>query len=163
MQAKIYNGGVPYAPDLKRLTDAFGVPEPGTLVTYEEMRAALDREVEESRFRGLVAAWRNSLEREHNVLFDAVPNVGLQALDGTGRVRHVQSKFRRGARAIRKATIRAAATDRGSLSTEEAQHLNKLEQLGTKTLMAMRVDAEIKNLIPALPVTTPRNAVVAGQ
>jgi hypothetical protein len=40
-QAKLHLGGIPYGPDLKKLTDTFGVPEVGQMIGYEQIEAAL--------------------------------------------------------------------------------------------------------------------------
>src|SRR5262245_45786503 len=79
-QEQIYKKGIPYAPDIKRLDEAFPMPEEGDTLSYEQLAFVLKLEKESTRFRSILTSWRRGLLRSRNIDTEAVARVGIKVL-----------------------------------------------------------------------------------
>lgn len=118
MSDALYFSGVPTKPDVDRLQSAFGVPEEGKLITYDEIGQVIGCKYRTSRFSCITNAWRRSLETKHQVILGCVPGKGFFRLNPDDRVDLSGSKTRSGFRSIGKAGRIVACTDRNRLSPE---------------------------------------------
>lgn len=95
---KLFFGGVPTAPDVKRLLEHFGSPQP-RLITHEDVEAVLGITRHTSRYRSVTGAWRKLLEQEHNILVSGAPG-GFQILTSPERIDHAMHQRTKGVRRL---------------------------------------------------------------
>lgn len=65
--SKVFLGGVPTGPDVRRLIERFGTPEVGTTIPYAEITAIVGSAPEKSRFKSVTGAWRRKLLNEYGI------------------------------------------------------------------------------------------------
>jgi hypothetical protein len=82
---RLYFGGIPTEPEVKRLQERFGTPAPG-LIPYADIEEALGHKRGVARFRTIVITWRARLLRESNVATRAEPSEGIRVLTEPERV-----------------------------------------------------------------------------
>lgn len=88
---KIFRGGLPYGPELKRLNEAFPSLELGQTITHTEMSDVLELDRNGPRYSAIVRAWRKSLLRNCDIDCEPVPGVGIRVMTPAER-----QEFRRG-------------------------------------------------------------------
>lgn len=76
---KLFLGGVPVEPDVKKIETAVGTPEEGKLIPYETIESILKLNRMSNRFKGVTDAWRRKLLRENNVRMLCVDGLGFCA------------------------------------------------------------------------------------
>ena len=89
MTQKLYFGGVPTDPEVKRLAEAFGTPDPG-LIPYEQLEAVVDVTRETNRFRTILTRWRRRLLQEQNIYTAAIQGAGIKVLNEPERTEAVE-------------------------------------------------------------------------
>ncbi len=111
--AKLFLNGIPTGPDVEKLMERFGVPQPG-VIPYADIEAVLGKTWRDHRFTTVRIAWLKRLQREHNVSTEMEPGVGVRVLAEAERIGKSVKGLRRGTRHIRKAAIevRSIRTDR---------------------------------------------------
>ena len=132
----IFNAGVPTAPDVTRLEEAFPDLPDGKLIQWDEMETVLHFTKTDSRFRTVVGAWRKKLERERNIILGAVAGVGLEVLTREQRCEVGGSKLKRGIRSVKRGGAVILKTDRTGLPDEvcrAADHVVRLSAMITQT------------------------------
>lgn len=102
---------IPYAPDLRKLDEAFPNLQPGDLIGWEQLAAAAGWGKETPRFKAVQAAWRKRVFRERNVVLIAVPGKGVQVADGSERITHAADTQKSGFRKIARAARVAMTTE----------------------------------------------------
>jgi hypothetical protein len=163
MTTKIFTGGIPYGPDIRKLEERVGVPTPGTLVTYTEIEMALGYSWRTPRFRGVVWAWRKKLMREANLDTFAEPASGIRVLTAEERVDVTCGDVKASARKVRRVAIRAE-----SISVLEIKNAKKRDEalLVRRISRAMYESAanEIKALAPPpAPKSLPTRAAAPAE
>ena len=78
--AKLFFGGVPTEPDVKKLHEAFGVPDRGAVVSHSEIAAVIGVYRDESRYWTVVNRWRKDIEQEHGIVSDVDPGNAVEFL-----------------------------------------------------------------------------------
>jgi len=121
MSKHMFFGGVPTAPDVKRIEDALGVPKEGTTIAWKHLEGIILCARTEYRFSSVVTAWRKKLEREHSVLMIAEAGTGLKAATPDERIDWSARKVKAGRRAIVRGASVALTTDAGRLSAACAE------------------------------------------
>ena len=123
---KLYFGGIPTEPDIKKLEDVFGTPTEGTRYQWSRLEEVLGCDRRSRRFGTIIWRWRKRLLAEHNIFMRAIRGDGLEAANPTQRVVESAGRFRSGLRKVRRASTLAGSTDRSRLSPEDrrvADHL----------------------------------------
>lgn len=104
-----YFGGVPIAPDVKKLMEHYGTPEAGKLISYDELSEVLGIHRDKNRFKTVLYKWRKEMEEERNVVFVAEAGKGLRRLKEPDRVDYAAKELgwasKRTIRAHRRATL----------------------------------------------------------
>lgn len=135
-KSQMYFGGVPTDLDVEKLKTKFGVPAPGTAISYQAIAECLGISRNEFRWHSVVGAWRRHLDRQFNVILKAMKNDGFVALDPSGRVDYSGRKYKGGLRQVVRAATVAARTDRGSLSPEEVRVCDHIQNTGASLRLA---------------------------
>ena len=145
-------GGVPTVVDVDLLQERFGVPKPGGVITHEEIEEALGLARRTRRYATVLGAWRDRLDREHNVLLRSIRGQGYEAMDGHARVTHSGGLFKAGLRRLGRAENVAARTDRSGLTTEEVQVLGHVQATaGALRAQAATAARKLAYPVPGLP------------
>ena len=126
----LFLGGVPTGSDVDRLMREIGTPTPGELIPYDRITGVIGGDRKSSRWGSITDAWRRRLDREFNILLEAVANQGFMALTNSGRVNHASGRYKRGLRQVARAAVVAARTDRKGLTQEERAAADHLEKVG---------------------------------
>src|SRR3990172_4657079 len=122
-------GGMAKDVDVQILVREIGVPAEGELIEYGRLEGILRLPRSKTRWRTIVRAWIRWVEREHNVMLTAVPNVGYVRGDNHARVDVIIAQHQSGIRRIVRAAVRAAATERDGLDPNDVAHLEHIERM----------------------------------
>lgn len=140
--SKMFFAGVPTGADVRKLKDAFGVPEAGTEITHDQIEAVIGVERTEHRYRTVVAAWRKALMNENNVDLGTVAGAGYRALSAPERVsagiHGMRAGVRKQIKSIRRASL--ATTEDAALMNQQAA----LQRYGIA--LANQANATLKQL-----------------
>jgi hypothetical protein len=135
-----FSVGMPTSVDVDRIVGVIGVPLVGRLIAYAELEEVLRVTVAQSRFWSVTSAWRKKLERENNLILEAVPTEGFKVLDNHERVGHASRYFKSGMRRTSVAGRRAASTSRVGLASDETRALDHV----SRTAAAFKVQAAME-------------------
>ena len=130
--------GVPTDLDVRRLREAFGVPEIGTVITYDEVTAVLKIPRTTCRWRTVTGAWRRGLMAECRIIMGCKQGEGFIALDDPSKVDLGAHKLRSGLRAFRRTSKVIAHTDMNKLTTEERRRADHVQVVATSMLIGAR-------------------------
>lgn len=105
----LFLGGVPTEPQVRALNKAFGDRGPGDVISYEEIRQAINVDPKSSRFRTVVAAWRKRLRKERNIVTVCIAGAQeVRMLRDDERASDAFRDARRSIKGLGKATAKAA-------------------------------------------------------
>ncbi len=122
---KTFFRGVPTEVDVRRLENAFGLPDEDTLIEYATIEQVLQLARESNRFVTVVRAWRDKLYSHYNLLMVAVRGQGLKAATPNMRVTVASQKQRQGRKLIMRGAHIAAKTDASRLSDTKSRELRQ--------------------------------------
>ena len=134
----VFGGGVPTAPDVKRLIDEIGVPSEGDVVKYSVISKVIGTDRKAYRWGTVVSAWKKRLYKEHNLVLIAEENVGFRVCDPSERIDVSRRKVRSGFRAVRIGSDVAGKTDRWRLSVDEKKQQDRLSMIAAQITLAQR-------------------------
>ena len=152
--AKVFLGGLPTGPDVKRLIEQLGEINPGRVITYDETCVVVGVKRDSHRLRSLVTAWRRRLYREMNYVFEAVPGQGLRRVTEEERSKGNALHFRRRVRGIRRDTADQALVDTSALSPKELRahdHRRRVQEAATDALSRAVKEIASPPAVKALP------------
>lgn len=158
----IFNGGVSTEPEVNELIAQIGVPQPGDQISYNRITEIIKAPRRTSRWASVVTAWRKKLERDHNIVFSAVPNEGFQAMNNSERVNYGCKKFDLGFKAIERGIVVIQKTDRAGLSDDEKKAADYVVNIGA-TVRGIERTSSRKQILPEIDraVATNGNGVAA--
>ena len=141
MSAKtnLFFGGVPTAPDVKKLDEAIGLPSEGMLIQYEKLESIIGCGRDASRYATVVHAWRKRLWNEHNLLLIAVEGEGLKVANPAERVETAAKKAKHGKRAIMVASVIALRTEPERLTAPQRETRAWLADVPSRLRLAEQV------------------------
>jgi hypothetical protein len=128
--------GIPTKVDVDALVAAIGVPEAGTEIKHDDIAKIINQPVRSYRYCTVVSAWRKRLERENNVLLQALTGVGYVSLNASGRVAVAASKYKCSLRQVERSGKIAAKTDRKTLTDEEKRACDHIQNTSAALRMA---------------------------
>ena len=154
MEATVRHGA-PTEPAVNNLMEFFGVPDEGTIISWEDLEAVLSLSRSTSRFRTVVGAWRSKLFREHNVFMSAVGSGGgLVSSPPNTRVDVAARKIEQGRRAVLSGMFLAATTDHARLDADRQRTVASIAALNGVVLQLHT--SAWKNAKPLPEVATQR-------
>lgn len=151
MKPLTFNTGIPTAPDVDRLEKALGIPDPGDVITYDQICSAINEKRESSRYGSVVSAWRKRLLNEHDLLLLPVPKVGLKAASASEMVHFTANRYKGHLRGISRCGNIAIKADTTKLTTEE----RKVQEHLTRASAALRLAAATEAKKLKLPDPNP--------
>ena len=143
---KLFFGGIPTGPDVKRLCDAFKILTEGQEITHEQVQAVLNLDPRGSRYRSVTTAWRKELLNEENIEISALPGIGFKCLSGSERLTTNIKGFRQGTKKQAKSVRRVTMIRAETLSdAEQAKQLHMMrlgnQLLGQASSLMKQIDA----------------------
>lgn len=154
MRQKLYFGGIPVAPDLRKLVEAFGSPEPG-LIDYERIESVLGITRERTRFRTVVTSWRRHLLGEENVYTAAIPGEGIKILTEQERTEAVERLQGRASKTQRRVLLHAV---RIRVEMLDALYRARVDHLRIQAARAASVASEASRAVKAFKAEPPTQA-----
>ena len=147
MANKMFFGGMPTGPDVRKLITAFGKPTPGTEMTHEEIEEVLSISRKENRYFAVTGAWRKQLLKDDGIDIGAVAGIGFRSLLDGERVSNGISGVQQGARkqmhSIKRATM---------LETDNPE-LQKKQELLTRYGIALQ--GEVNTMLKQIAAPKP--------
>lgn len=132
--SKLFLGGIPTAPDVKKLREAIGELIEGRDIAHDEVRAILGLEPRSSRYRSVTTAWRREMLNEHNIEISAIPSIGFRVLPQAEQLTTNIKGFKQGTRKQGKSVRRIAQIETEKLSEAEQQKHMHMVRLGTQVV-----------------------------
>ena len=106
------------------------------MVSYEELTALVGRDIRNGAYSNLGTA-RRFVQREHQIVFDVVPNVGLRRMTDEEIVGSADRDLRHMSKTTRKTAHRLTCVKFAELPREQqVEHNAKLSVLGVMGMMA---------------------------
>jgi len=117
----IFKNGLPYAPDLRRLDEAFPNPEEERIITHTELEEILNVSRKEPRYRGVTRSWRHLLFNTRNIDSAPVSGVGFKILPPHERQTESEREARLGFRRFHRTFKRMASIPHERLDAKGQQ------------------------------------------
>ncbi|MFZ3047002.1 MAG: hypothetical protein WA151_13905 [Desulfatirhabdiaceae bacterium] len=127
---KVYFGGVPTEPDVKKLTEAFPPSglAPGYEISYKDVEGIINSKKGSSRFAAITSAWRKQLEKNHGIMVGVDPGHAYKILSESEKLLYTQKKHRGVGRAVKRIiTVSSTLIDRKGLTEEEKKTKDTLD------------------------------------
>jgi len=125
---QLYFRGIPVAPDVRKLIEAFGKPKEGVPIPYPEVESVLGYSKESHRFKTVTTSWRAELLRDQNIEIGCDPGNGFVALTPSERVKEGSSKVQKGLRSVVRGGKRLHVIDDRRLDpTEQATRQHRIQ------------------------------------
>lgn len=104
-EAKPFRGGLPYAPDVKRLTEAFPAPEltEERVIQHEELEVIAKANKGAQRYYSVVNAWMMHQRNENGIFMVWVPSVGIKVLPPEEVMLFAENRVRQKSKQTRRA------------------------------------------------------------
>lgn len=140
-ETNIFSGGVPTAPDVKRLRDNFpdNTLQVGQQVKYGEVEKILGCSKHSYRFKTVTFRWRRLVEKESNVIIGTDTGKGFVILDDHQKLSLSGSKLRTAARFAKRSYIVAGHINRRNLTDDEASRLDHQGKVAGAVLAAAAI------------------------
>ena len=138
--ARLFFGGIPTAPDVKKLEDRFGILKAGTLISHAELSSCIGVPWKSTRYRSVVESWRKKLMREHNIDTGAEPSVGIRILTGPERIAASEADFGSAVKKTRKAVKRIVPIPDEGLSEIEKKTRDHVRMIACRSYMVMATE-----------------------
>ena len=124
--SKVFAGGVPYAIDVKRLTEAFPVPSltEGRVIKHENLEAIVNAPKGSQRYYAVINSWIHQLKNANGIFVAWESGTGIKILDPGGILTHTEIRTRQKIRQTGKAVKNYAWVDRTRLDTRGQQRLD---------------------------------------
>ena len=155
-----FDGGVPYALDVRRLSEAFNGDDltEGRMISHQEIEAVLGESKGTRRYYSVVNSWIRKQRHEHARVLTWQPGVGLTVLTPSGVLGHAELRTRHKARQLGGAVKLFRWVDRARLDEAEKPRLDFQIQYSAR--MAAAVAAEASKMefasMPASITSLPR-------
>lgn len=159
--SKLFLGGIPTAPDVKRIRETLGDLPEGSEIPHSWIEEIINCKSDSSRYRSVTMVWRKTVLREQNIEIDAVPGVGFRVLVGAERINRNYSKFRSASKLQGRAVRRIGSIPDAVLtSTDRARrdliYQNAARAVETAALVAKQIEPPkpVSSSIPRLAPTS---------
>lgn len=130
--------GVPTDPDVKLLTDAF--PKiPTEVIPYGAIEEIIGVSKDTNRFKSVLEAWKNKIERETNEILITIRGEGVKLATPKERVTYCGKKINSGVKFVARGAKVAAFTDTRGLSDEDKKICDHFSRAASAVSMAIRV------------------------
>lgn len=153
--SNIYVGGVPYAPDVRKLDAHYGRPQIGDRYPYTDVEAILDLPRKSCRFLGITRAWRKNGYKLYNLVINCEPNQGFVVLDDSERLGHGVSVFKQGMRKLHNTHDITRGCDDTKLDEQERGRKDHLVRVSRQMIIMERAEARKLPAPTVAPIPPP--------
>lgn len=161
--SKLYLGGIPTGPDVKRMHEAFDARSVGESITHTEVEAVLEVDRHSNRYRTVTSAWRRERLGQDNVEIGVIPGEGFKVLTPSERVSSNIKGFQSGTRKQGKSLRRVAMVKSDSLTPVERTKVDHFQRIGARIMQeSLTMMREIEPPKPQAQITQIRRAVGDG-
>ena len=145
-----FRGGIPYAPLVKKLEEAFPLPVEGQIISYETLEGIIGERYGTARYYNICTAWRKRLFVKLNIDFDWEVGSGIKILTPPERLDTSERQFLRKSRQVMKAYGRHQKTPRERLDSIGQQRYDHDTVVMSRTVLELR-DSQKKLAIELNP------------
>jgi len=144
--AQIFKGGIPYGPDIKRLSEAFPVPEltEGLIISHPKLEAILEIARTSQRYYGVVNAWISKQKHDNGIIIKWQPSVGLKVLNPAEVLEFAETRTKQKAKQLGRSVKWFSWVDRKRLDDTGQKRLD--HQMMVSARMAQAVASAQKEL-----------------
>ena len=129
-----YFGGIPYAPDVKKIRTQYPENEMkiGQKISYEEISELIRENKKSKRFYNITKSWRMQIEKESGVFIQPIGDgSGLKVISESEKLDLANREDRTATKKSRRSLIVLKSIDPKELTDDERPMLNfKLEKIG---------------------------------
>lgn len=113
----VYRGGLPYAPDVKRLNDAFAIASltEGRVITHMELEGVLACKSKSARYYAVINSWIHQQKNANGILMRWEPTVGVKIMNPADVLAYAETRTRQKLTQTGKAVRMFAYVDRARL------------------------------------------------
>lgn len=138
-KAELFFGGIPTKPDVDKIARRWPTHAltPGQTIPYREVAEVIGETVRSNRFRSVTNAWRKSVEPGHFIGADGQGH--FVVMTESDKLALGQAKMKTAGRLVRRSVIVGTMIDVKSLSEEERQAHQRLQDRQSKIRAAMQL------------------------
>jgi len=143
--------------DTKVLEHVLGQAKVGQLVTYQELSAAIGRDVREFAYQSLFSA-RRALQNQQRIVFGVEANVGLKRLNDSGIVQSTEHDRKIIQRRARRTIDKLRCAEFEKLTADEKrQHVTASAQMGAVAMFSSKnaskkIASKVQAKTDAIPI-----------
>lgn len=163
--SKVFIGGMPYGPDIRRLADAFPLPslKEGRIISHEELAGCLEPIARGSaRYYAVVNAWISRQRNDNGVFIRWEHTRGIKVLDPSEVLETAETRTKQKARQLGKAVKTFGWVDRSRLDQTGQKRYD--HQIRVANALRESVDSARKelavNLAPVRSLPRPQREAV---
>lgn len=137
--ALIFKGWIPYGPDVKRLAEAFPVPEltEGLVITHTKMESILEVKRSTSRYYGVVNAWISKQKHDNGIIIIWQSSIGLKVLNPAEVLEHAETRTKQKSKQLGRAVKLFGWVDRKRLDETGQKRLDHQMVVSAKLAQAV--------------------------
>jgi hypothetical protein len=155
--------GIPYAPDVRRLEEAYPSPQEDQVIRHDEFEKLLKIPGKSQRYYGVINTWRKRLRTERNIDSEWLPGIGVKILNPADRLKVSESNVKHGIRHTGRAFRRLAVVPRDRLDAIGQARYDHAITVASKLTTAGR-DAQRELAIDLAPVKSlPKPKLVVNE
>lgn len=156
---KPYFGGVATDIEVKDLMDHFGTPQPGMVLSHEDIEACIGVDRLKPRYRTVLERYRQRMMELHGTQLAALRGIGYRVLNANERVERNIHDAGLGLRKVRIAAERLQSVPRVGLDAETAKRADTAQVMLAK-LYQTYSDAQPSIQAPGKAESSPRISLV---
>lgn len=157
---KLWKGGLPYGPQVKRLEDKYPAPDEEATILHEELETIIGETRGTQRYYGIVNSWRKKLFNELGIDSAWVPGDGVKILTPDEHLHHGEKDTSSGRRKTKRGMKRTAATPRDRLNEIGKQRYDNDMIANAKLAAAMQEHNKLTAIELAPVKSLPRPKLV---
>lgn len=138
-EASVFKGGLPYGPEIRRLNEAFPVPElqEGRFLSHEILEVNLQLKRGLQRYYGIINSWISRQRNENGIHIAWEPGRGLKVLKPDELLASTETKIRSKGRQLGRAVNHLKWVDRSRLDETGQRRLDNDLLVSTRLRQAL--------------------------
>ena len=139
----IFRGGVPYGPDIKRLTDTFPISnlEEGLIITHQELQAVIGLQSKSQRYYAVVDVWRHRMRGDYGINIVWQMGDGVKVLNPAEMLTFAEKRTKQKFRQTGKALQLFDYVEAARLDDTGKKRLDHMQVVRVKTSQALKESA----------------------
>ncbi len=138
--AKLHFGGIPVAPDVKRIRDEW--PDEtlteGQIISDADMETVIGCRKSHDRYQTVTQKWRKTVEMSCGAVIGREPGVGFKVLSDSEKLQLQEGKVKSSFRAMRRSRDVSIRIDRNNLSDDERKRQDFLDRKAAAGLLVLQ-------------------------